>query len=318
MAKEITIAGHKFPEWSVYATAGVTVIAGVWYYKKRQASSASSSSSADPNAIDPVTGLPYSEDNTVDPLTGLTYLAEAEEYGSVAAAESAVSAASTSAGLGGGSGTVDTGGSTSNVGGTTTSTGSAFTTNQQWAASAVAALEALGYSSTESTAAIAAYLAGMSLTTTQTTLVQTALAELGPPPVGTFSITTTPAGSTSGGSGSSGTGTGTGTTTGAPKPKTGPITVTPVGLHTTSVGTTSAQVAWTAPTIPSGQGPLTGYSIEVYNSNGSAEGSPWTVAPTQLYANAGGLKSKTAYHINVWCDPATSGGPHATVSFTTT
>jgi len=97
----------------------------------------------------------------------------------------------------------------------------------------------------------------------------------------------------------------------------GPITVIPIGLHTTAVNTTSAQVAWTAPTIPAGQGPLTGYTCEVYNHNGSSEGSSWTVPKTQLYANAGGLKPKTTYGLNVWCEPAKTGGPHASVTFTT-
>lgn len=114
------------------------------------------------------------------------------------------------------------------------------------------------------------------------------------------------------------TATATKTTTGTTAPAAGgPITVIPIGLHTTAVNTTSVQVAWTAPTIPAGQGPLTGYTAEVYESNGTSEGPSWTVPKTQLYANAGGLKTKTAYHLNVWCEPAKTGGPHASVSFTT-
>lgn len=111
----------------------------------------------------------------------------------------------------------------------------------------------------------------------------------------------------------SGTTTGTGTTTAAG----GPISVTPVNLHTTQVSKTSVGVAWTAPTIPSGQGPLTGYGVEVYNSDGTSEGPSWKVPPGQLYANAGGLKPGTRYGLNVWCDPAKTGGPHASVDFTT-
>lgn len=241
MAKDIKIAGHEFKPWEVYGAAGVIVVAGVIYYRNKSAeATANANSSANPSAIDPVTGLPYSEDNTVDPLTGLTYLAEAEEYGSVAAAESAVSAANTAADTGSDVG--DTGSSTSNVNPIpTTSDGSSYSTNQQWAAAAIAALEAMGYSSGDSTAAIGAYLGGLPLTTTQTTLVQTALAELGPPPVGTFSITTTPAGSASGGGGSTGTGTGTtGSTTVAVPNCTGQTTgqahntITAAGLHATA------------------------------------------------------------------------------------
>ena len=115
------------------------------------------------------------------------------------------------------------------------------------------------------------------------------------------------------------TGTKTSTTTGTPAAPAagGPITVIPIGLHTTAVNTTSVQVAWTAPSVPSGQGPLTGYGCEVYLASGQSEGSSWSVPKTQLYANAGGLKTGTTYHLNVWCLPAKSGGPHASVSFTT-
>jgi len=97
-----------------------------------------------------------------------------------------------------------------------------------------------------------------------------------------------------------------------------PITVIPVGLHTTQVSATSVGVAWIAPTVPAGQGPLTGYTAEVYiTATGKSEGPSWTVPVGQLYANAGGLKAGTGYHINVWCEPAKTGGPHASVSFTT-
>jgi hypothetical protein len=97
-----------------------------------------------------------------------------------------------------------------------------------------------------------------------------------------------------------------------------PITVIPVGLHTTQVSATSVGVAWIAPTVPAGQGPLTGYTAEVYiTATGKSEGPSWTVPASQLYANAGGLKANTGYHINVWCEPAKTGGPHASVSFTT-
>jgi Fibronectin type III domain len=134
---------------------------------------------------------------------------------------------------------------------------------------------------------------------------------VGTVPVGTISTTT--------GTGATGTPqpSSTATTTTTPPAPGGPITAIPIGLHTTAVNTTSVQVAWTAPSIPAGQGPLTGYTAEVYTANGQSEGSSWTVPKTQLYANAGGLKSKTAYHLNVWCEPAKTGGPHASVSFTT-
>jgi len=72
------------------------------------------------------------------------------------------------------------------------------------------------------------------------------------------------------------------------------------------------------PAIPAGQGPLTGYGVECFDSTGHVVNGPFTVSPSQLYANIGGLKTKTTYHVNVWCDPAKTGGPHATVTFKTT
>src|SRR5215469_1554067 len=52
--------------------------------------------------INPVTGLAYSQDTATDPVTGLPYLSEAEQYGSVQAAEAAVSAYGLSTGTGSG------------------------------------------------------------------------------------------------------------------------------------------------------------------------------------------------------------------------
>jgi Fibronectin type III domain len=85
----LEIAGKKVPKWALIGGAGVVVAGGIWLYK-RSSNAASSSATTNPSAIDPVTGLPYSEDQTTDPLTGMTYLAEAQEYGSVSAAEAAL------------------------------------------------------------------------------------------------------------------------------------------------------------------------------------------------------------------------------------
>jgi Fibronectin type III domain len=307
--KTITIAGKKIPQWAVYTGAGALIVGGILYFKNRNSSS--SSSSTDPNAIDPVTGLPYSQDNEVDPLTGMTYLSEAQEFGSVAAAEAQYASDTSLASTG--SGAVDTGSSDTGTTTGTTTTGT-FTTNAQWAAQVESDLVDIGYSSSDVSAAIGRYLAGLSLTSDQAAIVQAGIGLDGPPPVNPPAINTAPSGGTSGGSGTvAGTPT-TGTTTAAG----GPITVTPVDLHVTHVYSTSAQVAWLAPSIPSGQGPLTGYTVEAYNSAGQTVNGPFTVSPGQLYGNIGGLKTKTTYHANVWCDPAKTGGPHATVSFTTT
>lgn len=311
------IFGKTISTPAAVAIGGGSLVAIYFAYKQHKASQAASSSTS-ASSIDPVTGLPYSEDNQVDPLTGETYLAEAQQYGSVSAAESAAagssamdySNASNGYGYGYGSG--------SGSPGSSSGSGTGYSSNAAWAQAVEAGLTDIGYSSTDVAAALGRYLAALSLTSDQATIVQAAIAEYGPPPVGSYQVILAPStGSTGSGSGS-GSGSGGTPQTYPPVPgKGGPITVTPVGLHTTQVNTTSVQVAWTAPTIPSGQGPLTGYTAQVYNQNGSAEGSPWSVPASQLYANAGGLKSKTAYHLNVWCDPAQSGGPHASVTFTT-
>ncbi len=300
------------------AGGGLAAVYLVYRYKKNQ-SAATSSAASNPAAIDPVTGLPYSEDNTVDPLTGQAYLAEAQQYGSVSAAEAALSAAGSGYGYGssGGGGY----GYSSSYGAAGTSTGSGLATdttqgtsyasNAAWAQAVEAGLTTIGYSATDISAALGRYLGNLPETAAQATIVEAAIAEYGPPPTGSFQvIMATPSNAAPTGSGNTGTGTST-------PPKGGPITVTPVNLHVTQVSATSVGVAWAAPTIPAGQGPLTGYTAEVYTAAGQSEGPPWTVPAGQLYANAGGLKSKTAYHLNVWCEPAQSGGPHASVSFTT-
>lgn len=89
----VKIFGHEISTPAAAAIAGGSGLA-IWFaYKQHKASQAASSASS-PSAINPVTGLPYSEDNQIDPLTGQAYLQEAQEYGSVSAAEQAVAAES--------------------------------------------------------------------------------------------------------------------------------------------------------------------------------------------------------------------------------
>jgi hypothetical protein len=331
----VKIFGHTVSTPAAVAI-GVGSLGAIYFAYKQHAASTAAASATSPSAIDPLTGLPYSEDNTIDPLTGEAYLAEAQQYGSVSAAEAAVSGGgygygSSYGGYGTGSGLVGSAGVTTEV------ASGGYASNAAWAQAVTAGLTTIGYTSTDVSAALGMYLGSLPLTTladgvSSASIVEAALAEYGPPPVGSFQIImATGSGSTATGSGNSGTGTstGTGSTTGTgtgttttttppPPAKGGPITVTPVNLHTTQVSATSVGVAWAAPTIPKGQGPLTGYTAEVYEASGASEGPSWTVPAGQLYANAGGLKAKTAYHLNVWCEPAQTGGPHASVSFTTT
>src|SRR5271170_3067640 len=119
--------------WLVGGAAGLGLV--FYLYKRSSSGSASSSTGSSGSGIDPVTGLPYTEDNQVDPLTGLTYLAEAQQYGSVSAAESAASSSGYSpygSSSEGDSYALDAGYPTSDVT-TTGTTATSFSSNAQWA-----------------------------------------------------------------------------------------------------------------------------------------------------------------------------------------
>lgn len=190
----VDIAGRKVNNW--YVVGGVVGAGFVIYLWKKNINGAAASSSGTASTIDPVTGLPYSQDNQIDPLTGMTYLAEAQEYGSVSAAESAMSSANglySSQGYAG-NGYVGTAGyPTSNVLGTGSVTSTNYATNAAWAQAVTAGLTALGYSSTDVSTALGLYFQDQPLGTLSDgasaySIVQAAVAEYGPPPVGSYSI----------------------------------------------------------------------------------------------------------------------------------
>jgi hypothetical protein len=146
-------------------------------------------------SIDPVTGLPYSEDDATDPTTGLEYLAEAQEYGSVSAADSSVSAYGASTATG--SGIPVNSASPASTGSVNTVTGSViYTSNAAWAQAAEAGLTDVGYASTDVATALGAYLTGEPVTSTEASLISVAVSEYGAPPVGTFQIILQPTTST--------------------------------------------------------------------------------------------------------------------------
>jgi hypothetical protein len=202
----------------------------IWFAVKQHKASSSSTSA---QSIDPVTGLPYSEDNETDPLTGESYLAEAQTYGSVSAAENAVAGESSidysnASSLGSGLVGSSTGQDlvpASEVQGTT------YASNAAWAQAVEAGLTDIGYTSTDVAAALGRYLGGLSETSAQATIVQAAVAEYGTPPVGSFQIIQAPPATT----------TPTGTTTTTTTTKAGSIS----GL-TAKGGTTSAAFSWHA------------------------------------------------------------------------
>ena len=187
--KEIHIFGKDVNIWVVVGSlAGVVTV--YYLYKKNSGVAAGSSS-----AIDPLTGLPYSQDAQVDPLTGMTYLTEAQQYGSVQAAEAAISSGQAYSGgyyNSGGGYSGSTAGSPS-LSGNGTATGSGYASNAQWAQAVTNGLTSIGYSSTDVAAALGLYLSGQSLGiapdgVSYLSIVQAAVAEFGPPPVGTFTI----------------------------------------------------------------------------------------------------------------------------------
>jgi Fibronectin type III domain len=315
VASTITIAGHHVNKWVVYGGVGAVVVGGILYFKSRSSSGSSGGTGTSASATDPETGLPYSEDDQVDPLTGLTYLAEAEQYGSVAAAEQAVEAGYGSAGA-----ESDDEGYSGEAYGEptyTTAEGSAetYATNSEWAAAVQAGLPSItGDSSSDVATAVANYLAGLPLTTTQANDIQVALAEFGPPPTGSFSIiaASSSSGATSTGSSTSPGGGATTTTTTAPAaPK--PITVAPTGFRVVSVtGGDNVNLAWNALEPPAGQGPLTGYMIAYGPTSGSQQYKQEVGGQTTEATVPGvGAGSAGKHYFELWALPAKTGGPHA-------
>jgi hypothetical protein len=199
----------KLSKPQIYAVIGGSVlIGGVYEYQHHKTDgtwnpfSKGSSGTATGSAIDPVTNLPVSEDDAIDPITNQAYLAEAEQYGSVAAAEAAVSSFGTTVNTGTGSstafGTSGDGTSTLASGAVSSST---YTSNAAWSSAAVAGLADVGYSETDVATALGDYLTSTPVTATQANYIRAAISEFGNPPIGTFQIIlvpTTPTGTTSG------------------------------------------------------------------------------------------------------------------------
>lgn len=142
-------------------------------------------------SIDPVTGLAYSEDDMTDPITGLTYLAEADQYGSVSAADSSVSAYGASSASGSGI-PVNPASSVASSSVNTVQGSTVYTSNAAWAQAVEAGLTDVGYSATDVASALGAYLTQQPVDSTQANIIQVAIAEYGNPPVGSLQIITTP------------------------------------------------------------------------------------------------------------------------------
>lgn len=301
--KDIDLFGHKVKP----LTAGAIVVgsgAVIWFAVKQHQAAAGSSSSS---AIDPLTGLPSSQDNVDDPLTGLTYAGEAQQYGSVSAAEQAAAGQSSldlSSAYGtGGGGVIGSSGATTLVPSTDT-TAATYATNAAWAQAVEAGLTDVGYTSTDVSAALGRYLGSLSETADQATIVDAAIAEYGPPPVGTYTVILAPA-TTATGSGNTGTGTSTGTTTTGTGTATGSApsspaaTVSKVSAGKAAATATGAVVSWTA------SGPAKSWKVTIAGP-GPIDGKSDTV--TKASATYSGLESGHTYEVTVQPLPSGTAG----------
>jgi hypothetical protein len=196
----------------LYATmVGGLAIGGYALYKKHSttgswnpfssgtSTSPSTTSDGTATSIDPITGLAYSDDNATDPITGDTYLAEAQQYGSVAAAEASVSdyggSTATGSGIPVNPASPASSGSVNTVVGT-----SVYTSNAAWAQAVQAGLEDISggttYDGTDIGQALGDYLTQEPLTAAQAQVVNVAIAEYGPAPVGNLQVILAPSSGT--------------------------------------------------------------------------------------------------------------------------
>lgn len=154
------IAGKQIPKWAVYGSVGAAAVGGfLWYRNRSSSSSPAATGAADPNLVDPATGVPYA-DETAGNYAGYTQGTSGLGYGLP----------------------------TSDITGSQLSNGTSFTSNAQWAQAVEAGLTGLGYDAQAVGSAVGKYLLDLPLTSDQVTIVQTAVAEYGPPPVGTHNI----------------------------------------------------------------------------------------------------------------------------------
>jgi hypothetical protein len=239
--------------------------------------------------INPVTGLAYSQDSAIDPITGLSYLAESEQYGSVQAAEASVSAYGLSTASGSGipvnpASPPPAGSPNTTVG------GSVYTSDSAWAQAATAGLADIGYNATDVATALGAYLTGTPVTQAQAKLINTAIAEFGPPPVGSFQVIIIP---------------------GPPPPPPPPPSNKPSvsGGHVISAAATRAEVGWTGHNAVRYQVRITGPG----KINGKTNTIPGTTA------SFSGLESHHNYTVYITpFNSAGNAGPAGHIDFQTT
>jgi Fibronectin type III domain len=229
----------NMPTWG----KGAAVIGGLGVayvvYKNHAANAAASSSSA-PATTAATTGTdPYPPDGTsgnpndpysTDPSSGMTYGDEQAGYSGYGFGSTAYNSGLASPEYGSNpySGAVTTAG---------------YSSNSAWAQAVETGLTDIGYTSTDVSDALGAWMAGQNLTADQASIVQAAIAEFGDPPSGSYPILRAPSTTT--------TGSGTGTTT-TPPPVTTPKKTTaakpgmPSGVSATAVTSNGFHMIWHA------------------------------------------------------------------------
>jgi hypothetical protein len=183
----------KLPRWGQVAVAAGGIGVVYFAYKNHKSSTASTPASTTSGAMttapgtitDPTTGQTYA-DTALDPITGQTYEMEITDYGSVNEADSIYEQSGNLNGFSYENGTL-TGTAYSSTSGSA-QTGANYANNAQWSQAAQQGLTEIGYNATDVAAALGDYLNGIPLSSDYVSIVQTALAEYGNPPAGSYSI----------------------------------------------------------------------------------------------------------------------------------
>lgn len=325
MAFDIKNPFKGLPKWGVYtAIGGGAIIGGYALYRHHEStgswspfSSAASSTTSSANTTagttattgttvtDPTTGTVY-QDTAIDPETGLTYASEISQYGSVASAEASV----TDYGTGGASQTYDSDYVSQEATDQTTTTSgtNVYTSNSAWAQAVQAGLEDVAggttYDGTDIGTAIGDYLTGTPVTSAQAAVINIAIAEYGPPPIGNLQVILQPTTTSS-----------TTTTSTALKPAFGKPASLKIA-HTSSTGYTAT---WTP--VQSGGIYASSYTLAVYPSKGgnaviydtvNAPDSTGSVIKTFTESTKG------TYSVHVWANETAgvtnTAPPHATAT----
>lgn len=289
---------------TTYVWVGAAVVAfivGVAYWRHRSSAAAANSASTDTSgtaAIDPQTGYP----------TG-----SPEDLAALQQLQSGLGGAYAS-GYGGGGyagnyssqqyyydpadGLYDLTAPYSPATSSTANTGpGTFTDNAYWTQYAIENVQ--GYSASDVQAALALYLAGQGLTTTQMSIYQAAIAVAGPapsPPSAPAHLVNGGGGATGGGGGGGGGGSGGGTLH------------APGGVRVKSKTPTGFTVTWNG--VPN----AAGYEVEITHqgteiAHGTREGN------TDHQLSVGGLKAGTSYGIRVAAFGSSGQGPSSAVIY---